>query len=121
MTSGISLPVREELQVAFSWAVVEQLEKGRWAVAEKRAQDKFVPPSLCATATGGKMSESSGLTLKDMSGVFIVTVLAMLLSFMVYFLERCINITSTKWYRHAMDRSQWTDWEEDFCRSIEKP
>lgn len=92
LTSGISLPVREELQVAFSWAVVEQLEKGRWAVAERRAQDKFVPPTLCATATGGKMSESSGLSLKEMSGVFIVTALAVLLSFVCYSLEKCINL-----------------------------
>ena len=32
-----------------------------------------------------------------------------------------ITTTSTEWHRHAMDRSQWTDWEEEFCRSIEKP
>jgi len=81
-----SIPVRAELQQAVSWAMDSLIEHGTYDSVAKKARGKFVPHTRCASAVGGKMHESSGLTVKDMLGVFSVTLATMLASLLVFFL-----------------------------------
>jgi hypothetical protein len=80
-------PISERLAESFSWAVTHEMWSGTWDRLLK-LNEQNMPKSQCDVAEE-ENAEEDGLRLKDLSGVFMISVALAVFGQLVFMVESC--------------------------------
>jgi len=95
----IALPVRSDLQRAFSWAITIAKDVGEWQADDAQARQKFIPQSACTGGTAATSPKQLGIL--SGAGVMLLSVL----------LTTIALVGNGMWRMSPAQRAQRRDWQ----------
>lgn len=82
---GNALPVTEELSTSVAWLAASRMSEGAYLRAERDAKATYLPAPACATdGQSNEQGQLRGLTVEDMSGIFLFVGVALVISLIAH-------------------------------------